>query len=606
MSTYYKYAERNVDSQVNWGEIGKNMTDMLASENKIREDKKAALDEASRQYGLNLSEPPQGTNTSLNSYALKYADDAQSARLLQDRLLRGGILKPRDYVLQRQNLTDGTSGLFNVMKDYQTEYGVKMERYKTDKSQDLEQWLMAQAEGFANFNNSKPVINPTDYTLSIAKMVKNEKTGVMEMDKDPNSFTTVAGLQNRIKATFDKFDVPQTLNGFVKTIGKQLDAVKLVGSETRTGSITETLDISKRKGFGKYAGVLDNFEKAETAALKSYLTNPYNTSSVLTNSLGLAPNGERYTFSYKPEDIKPGGNIILLKDDGKTGTPMPNFTPEQETAALEHLRTQARLMYDKTTNIQAVTEPRKREPNEWEYNAAQKAKENLTAAGAWNQVYTGKTPAEKQSALNILLGTPHARALGLQAIDLDKNGVLNLKYEDPSKNRTIKYLDENGKPISGSDWAAIGTELTGEADRNKAIRAGGGLAGGYGGNVSELISAKRTGPTVETPANEKYKQIVTGTPVSTKGKEDTVIPDLQAKFGDFGFTFEPSGYWGTNNVKITSPDKLTSIVVGLNNKNEQDELDANQKIKQFLSTNMTEAKLKEIPASTLGGSMSKY
>ena len=41
MATYYKYAERNVDSQVNWAEVGKGISDMLADEVKIREEKKS-------------------------------------------------------------------------------------------------------------------------------------------------------------------------------------------------------------------------------------------------------------------------------------------------------------------------------------------------------------------------------------------------------------------------------------------------------------------------------------------------------------------------------------------------------------------------------------
>ena len=41
MATYYKYAERSADSQVNWAEVGKGISDMLADEVKIREEKKA-------------------------------------------------------------------------------------------------------------------------------------------------------------------------------------------------------------------------------------------------------------------------------------------------------------------------------------------------------------------------------------------------------------------------------------------------------------------------------------------------------------------------------------------------------------------------------------
>lgn len=46
MSTYYKYAEQNADSQVNWAQVGKSVSDMLKAEVDIREKKKTAYDEA--------------------------------------------------------------------------------------------------------------------------------------------------------------------------------------------------------------------------------------------------------------------------------------------------------------------------------------------------------------------------------------------------------------------------------------------------------------------------------------------------------------------------------------------------------------------------------
>jgi len=84
--------------------------------------------------------------------------------LMQDRLLKSGQMKLKDYTVARQNILDGTDQAFNLTKEYQANFAEKMERYKTDKSQDLEQWLMAQAEGYSDFNKSQLYINPTDGT----------------------------------------------------------------------------------------------------------------------------------------------------------------------------------------------------------------------------------------------------------------------------------------------------------------------------------------------------------------------------------------------------------------------------------------------------------
>jgi hypothetical protein len=548
MATYYKYAERQADSFVNWAEIGKNMTDMLANENKIREEKKAAIDKASREFGEVLSEGVQGEHKGVNQWSLEYANEAQQARLLQDKLLKSGQLKLKDYLVQRQNITDGTTQAFSLMKEYQEEYKNKMERMKNDSSQDLEGWLMSEAEGFSNFSQSQLYINPTDYSVAVGKMVKNEKTGVMELSKNPNDYSTVSSLRNRIKGTFDKFDVPSTLSSFVDSLGAELNAIKKVGGETRTGSISETLDITKRTSFGSAnKGIVDNFEKAETKALQSYLTNPYNVSSVLTNSIKAAPNGEQYTFTWNPDEAKANKNLILLKNDPKSGNPTPQFTAEQEKAALEHLRVQARLMYDKKESIQAVTEPKRAYAPEYVGKKADEDELKLNAAGYWNQLYTGKTAADKTAAAEVLLGTPQAKADGLVDIDMRKNGVIELIYADQTKNRPISYLDKNGKPISLQDFSAKGVEIHGVTDRKKAMQAGGGGKGF--GAVADLsnVRASRQG--------EPPKPI--GMPLSgitqESGKASTVLRSAVPR----GFTVEDLGGPFGNDIKITAPNNKT-------------------------------------------------
>jgi len=354
--TYYKYAEREADSFINWAKIGSDISNMLTEQNKIREDKKAALDEASRQFGETLANAPQGDNKMLNQWALEYAADAQEARLLQDRLLKSGRLKVKDYTVMRQNINDGTKQAFNLVKEYQAEYGEKMKRLKEGKSQDLEAWLMAQAEGFANFDKSKLYINPTDYRVSVAMKKKQMVNGkeIYVMDEDPNSYTTVNALRNRIKGTYDKYDVTTSIGTLVDSLGVEINSVQELANLYKTGSITETLDITKRKNLPADAkGIVMKFEDAETKMLQAQLENPYNTSSILTNTVGFAPDGKEYTFTFSEEERNRDGSKILLRNSD-TGNPVPEFTEEQKKVALERLRLEARLQYDKKVEIKTT------------------------------------------------------------------------------------------------------------------------------------------------------------------------------------------------------------------------------------------------------------
>ena len=122
MATFYKYAERNAQSQINWAEVGRNITDTLREEARIREEKIATIDENTRQLGITIENNPQGEHEGLNQWSLDYASNAQEMRLIQDRLLRSGQLNLRDYTKMRQNLSDGTDGIFSALEEYQTEY----------------------------------------------------------------------------------------------------------------------------------------------------------------------------------------------------------------------------------------------------------------------------------------------------------------------------------------------------------------------------------------------------------------------------------------------------------------------------------------------------
>jgi hypothetical protein len=348
--TYYKYAEREADSYINWGQVGKDLSSMLTEQNKIREDKRKALDESSRQFGETLANAPQGENKLLNQWALEYGADAQEARLMQDRLFKAGRLKIKDYTVMRQNLNDGTQQAFNLVKEYQSEYAEKMKRFKEGKSQDLEQWLMAQAEGFGNFEQSKLYINPTDFRVSVAMKKKKMVDGkeVFVMDDDPNNYTTVNTLRNRIKGTFDKYDVTTSIGALVDSLGVEINSVEeRLGGYAQTGLISEVLDITKRKNLPADAqGIVMQFEQAETKMLQAQLENPYNTSSVLTNTVGFAPNGKEYSYTFSEQERNADPSKILLRNSD-AGTPVPEFTEDQKKVALERLRLEARLQYDK-------------------------------------------------------------------------------------------------------------------------------------------------------------------------------------------------------------------------------------------------------------------
>lgn len=413
MATYFKYAERNADSQINWAEVGRNITEMLDEEVKIRDQKKQAIDEASRKFGETLLRSPQGDHKGLRTWALKYADDAQQARLLQDRLLKSGKLSLRDYNIMRQNLVDGTTQAFNLISEYDAEYKDKMQRFMSEDpstaSQKLEAWLMEQAEGFANFQETSLYINPASYAVSIGKM-KDGPSNVKVLSEDPDDFTTVNALRNRIKSRYDKFDADTYLKGQVNLLGKFVSAERSKGSATRAGQITTIEDIMARS----------DYKEMENQIINSAFADPYNLTSWLTENVVFIDGQE---FDYDWEDgSKTGKNIIKLKQDN-AGNPIAVITDEQRKAAEDAMRLKIQSMLGYEEKIQTYAEPQK-SFDVAAYNAANEKKRQYELGKLLAQAYAGGDDESIQQAVNTLANLGYGSGLrDDRGISLIANGV---------------------------------------------------------------------------------------------------------------------------------------------------------------------------------------
>ncbi len=561
-NTYYKYVQNTADDFVDWSAIGKQMSDVFTETNKVREEKKAAIDEESRKFGIYLSEPPQGESASANQYALNLGNEATSAKLMQLNLLKSGQLKLKDYIVQNQNLKDGVVNSFDVMKEFQERYKSTMDRLKAGDSQNLEGFTYEEVEGFGDFTKSKLYINPTDFTVSVAmkeKTIGEDGKEVWAMSKNPNKFTTISSLRNRVKARFDKYDVAKNMTAFVDRLGEETNSlVKIKNSYGATGIVSLLTDITARKNLPKdVQGVLMDFEKVETLALQSELTNPYNVSSILTNSIMNAPNGKPYTFTRDEKERNNNPNLILLKNTGPNGA-LPVFTDEQEKAALEHLRLQARLMYDKKEKIETSPQLRKDFAPNYGNGGAGDDKQRESAATLWNKIYYAKTASERESAAAAVLSLMPE----IEFIDVSVPGKVSIKYGTDSQGRdlsqfsrmgenAISMIGKDGKPISLYDWAAAGSEIHGEKDANKAMKAGGGK-GKYTDFSADQLSGmivKREGK----PAEQAKTPEIKITPDIFLAKSQVAAPNLKSMIPkDFQVT-DIGNYFG-NEVQVIAPD----------------------------------------------------
>ncbi len=382
MATAYKYVEREAENQINWAEVGSNFSNMLNEEARVREEKKAAIDDATREYQKIVANVPVGENGELNKAALAFADDLQQQMLMQETLLKSGQLKPSQYTLMRQNLVDGTDIGFSLYQEYNDEFSKKMALNTDDipygkRLSKVTLEMMENVEGFSNFKGARLVIDSATGNVAAAKMIKdpNNPDGPLIPDSNPANLMSVSNLRNRIRTTVTNFDVVGAAKDWTKTLKPDVrEAITSMGTGYKQGTI-EKISTYVRKA-GGLDGLTDEqiakkaeelgvsvddlksislFEEASDKWAKSQLQGgTYNGASVLLDFNKTTMDGEVYTTTYNPDDLldengKRRQNILFAKTEN--GRVVYELTEEQEANAERALKTQARMMLEEEKTV---------------------------------------------------------------------------------------------------------------------------------------------------------------------------------------------------------------------------------------------------------------
>ena len=483
MATYYKYAERNAGNQVDWSAIGKSITDTLSDEVKRREKAKQDIEDASNQYAETLSNAPMGESRDFNEWTLDFANNAQEFRLMQDRMLRSGRMKLRDYNMSRQNLKSGTEQAFNLAKEYNAEYADKMKRLQDGESQDLESFLMGTAEGFSNFTKSGLYIDPNTGKVAIANKVQKtlpDGTVIYEMSQNPNDFTSINSLRNRITSKYNKFNVSKSLQPGVSDLGKRIEVIMKDGVKTRE-------DAKQTPG---YITARDTF-------INSFVdTNPDNVTSILTDTLAEVVNDEgegtgvSFQFTFDPEEAKTSEKFILLRENPQTERIEGDFDTANGKKQKEMARKFLETKFDTMVDFEETAMPIQR-PTAFEQRSETQRKIDEQNATSWGQLYYGTPEIQKQAA-DRLLASPIARKEDLIDIDVrTEPGKVILRYKDSTKNRKIDILDDAGNPMPYADFVSLGNELHGIDDYGRALELSGREDATY--NIDRKGRATRAG-----------------------------------------------------------------------------------------------------------------
>lgn len=404
----YKYVERNADSQINWAEVGREASGMLLEVNRVREEKKEAYNQATREEMNNLMNTPQGENQDANGFINNYAHDMIEQMKIDEDLFKRGMLKERDYTLKRQNNMDGTKSLFEIQKLYQQKHKEKMDGVMSGKLQAMNIFNMGMVEGYGDFNNSKATINPADGTVGIGlmenKIIDGKSVRVLSKNIAP-----VNVIRGKILHDVPTFNVDKATTDTVANFGSRKDFLYDAASVSGAGTITELMgpDFLATKESPSTNKIVSDMNIAINDQVDSFFSNPYNLSSVMTENLGKY-NDKSYTFDREEADKDP--KKILVKVDPNTQMTTlddkgPNYEAQKKEAAdwvrRDILRKMDAERSIKTTAQNELQEKRAKTPDENSQKNMEQDAKNF-AVNTSNFLYG--TDAQKASSITYFVG----------------------------------------------------------------------------------------------------------------------------------------------------------------------------------------------------------
>lgn len=538
MSTYYKYAERDVANEINWAVIGKNFTDMLKTEKETRDKRKADIDKATTETLQTMADVPVAEHAGLAQRVLDFGAQGTQQLQMLDRLLKSGQISPDQFIKNRENLLSGTKDGFGFVKEMDQLWKSRMERRDKGESSNVEQEIMALAEGFGDFSNMKFAINSADGTVMLAMGKKDPATGQVVIDESPDKLVPMATMRKRLRQTVDKVDVNKEAEGLAKVLGEEVRVIK-------KGGVLTLSDAMKKP----------EYIKAESDYIKGALSDPLKVASILTDVVKVDKNGNPYSVTFDPKIASSDPSKVLLIADPSNPssgrfTASIDMNSDAYKQAEAALRDRVRVMIDKEETATPIFAPTPRSSGGGDGGNAKSEGEIATMIA---RVYYGNQ-SEIDSSLEYFTGL----IPGIKELE-KKDGNLIIKYDNGDE-RTIGI---QGKTIE--DFVRGTTALTGIKDINTALRSAqipkGATYNPLGGkSVKTSTALAKAG----TPIEAWKAKVTEAIPLKIQDdngqyidftiskNEGDAVSDLQP-LTVFGFRVDEA-VPGTDAVEIVSPD----------------------------------------------------
>jgi len=307
MADLYKYVGKGESGIQDWSKIGKDISDNLKTVIDERKKQRADIDALTTKAVNEVNNVELGQNKTFNQFLLNGSGQTKEFLLMQEKLLKQGVLKPQDYLNSRQIVSDDWANLSEAAKSFNTDYADAMTRVQDGTAAMQETYQNGKYDAFMNIQDKDVFINPVD-----GRMYLTTSDGDGNIERDPASMLNVNAINARRKDKINKVNLPAEVAKATGALGEVVKALNADGVITRSDKrLNEMMLIG---------GVPMLFDDAKNDIIDSLMTSPRNNASILTDDVG------GYTFTEVESEA--GGKVIYLKDNGM-GLLQPELTDDQ-------------------------------------------------------------------------------------------------------------------------------------------------------------------------------------------------------------------------------------------------------------------------------------
>jgi hypothetical protein len=241
--TYYKYAERDEASRVDWGTISKTWSDTIQKGLNERETKRGAIQTATELLTQEIIAQPEGTHRGVQEFYSDYSVNAQDILLEANRRLKSGDIKVRDYMALMANMTTDVATITGLGQYYMDNHKEISDRWANGESQEFEVKLGEVFQDHTNFTDTDVAFDPVTGKARIVKRVLNPETGLFES----GSILTPAELRSAMGTRYDRYDADGAATKIASELGKTQTAIlegkiKTIEGQSEKDYIDKILD----------------------------------------------------------------------------------------------------------------------------------------------------------------------------------------------------------------------------------------------------------------------------------------------------------------------------------------------------------------------------